>query len=942
MSRLTALAACLVPVAASSISLAMESQSLDAIHQEAQARRQAASSALLEAFPGARLDETGGRITTVSGTAFGSGATPEAAAEQFRAQYAGLFGVPAEQLAPRSFLENEIHTLQLMPDRVNGGYKFTLVLYRQEVDGIPVFRSDLRLLVRNQPGSPLVLARSSLRNVGALTLNRAVATRQDLARAAAFLDEPTLARFTAPQEMIWAGVEDMEVEPRHALVFYAETGPETAPAGYQAFLYVTDAFTGDILYRESAVHHVDITGNVSGMATELPKAAECNNEILQPMPYAAVNIQGQGTVYADADGNFTIPNAGSSDVTVESRVSGRRFIVTDQQGATPVLSQVVTPPGPANFLHNSANNNEFVRASVNCYVEANRVRDMVVAANPTYPTIGTQVNMGVNPNIGQNCNAFYSPSAQTINFYIAGGGCYNSGFGDVVHHEYGHHVVQMGGSGQGQYGEGTGDCMGVLLSDQPILGFGFQTNCNAGIRTADNTLQYPCNGAIHTCGQLISGCVWDLRNLLVQTEPLNYRTILRDLVVNAVPLHGASSNIAPDITEDYLTLDDDDANLANGTPHCYEINTAFKKHNMGSPSVPSFTWSYPGGRPSIVPPNAMSTIDVNASGGCPTPLPGTGKVSYRIGTSGSFTTVPMAVLGPNQYRATLPAAACLDTIQYYFTVDHASGSTISDPINAPSVVYSTLASSGEVVLVNYNFQANPGWTVSGSVADGAWDPNPGVPVNCSRGDPPSDYDGSGNCWMTDNSAANNCNSDVDDGTTTLTSQVFNLSAMTSPIVSYARWYSNSTGNNPQTKTMVIEISTNGGATWSNLETIGPTTSSPHPQVTGGWYYVSYAVPNSSQFRIRFSASDTGTGTGSIVEAAIDAFSIKEYQCPPACPPATGDMNQDTFVNGDDIAFFVDGVFGSPPFALMCAGDFNSSLNLDVGDVDGFVAALIVP
>ena len=30
----------------------------------------------------------------------------------------------------------------------------------------------------------------------------------------------------------------------------------------------------------------------------------------------------------------------------------------------------------------------------------------------------------------------------------------------MVHHEYGHHLVNVGGSGQGQYGEGMSDVMG--------------------------------------------------------------------------------------------------------------------------------------------------------------------------------------------------------------------------------------------------------------------------------------------------------------------------------------------------------------------------------------------------------------------------------------------------------------------------------------------------
>ena len=74
--------------------------------------------------------------------------------------------------------------------------------------------------------------------------------------------------------------------------------------------------------------------------------------------------------------------------------------------------------------------------------------------------IANQTAFTVNVNIGSNCNAFYNGSS--INFYTSGGGCNNTAFSDVVHHEYGHHLVNVGGSGQGAYGEGQSDVMGGL------------------------------------------------------------------------------------------------------------------------------------------------------------------------------------------------------------------------------------------------------------------------------------------------------------------------------------------------------------------------------------------------------------------------------------------------------------------------------------------------
>jgi hypothetical protein len=246
----------------------------------------------------------------------------------------------------------------------------------------------------------------------------------------------------------------------------------------------------------------------------------------------------------------------------------------------------VTPPGPADFEHNGSNT-ESVRAQVNAYVEANKVRDLVILHNPAYPSVSTEEYFPVYVNRTDGyCpgNAWYS-SAQSINFCSAGGDYPNTAWSGVVHHEYGHRLVNAAGSGQGQYGEGMGDVMGLLLSDDPGCGgYGFYGDCATSLRSADNTLQYPCSGGIHYCGQLLSGCVWDTRNELVVTEPEAYLDIISNLAINAMLVH-TGDLITPQITIDFLTLDDDDGNIGNGTPHRDEICAGFGAHNMDCPPL---------------------------------------------------------------------------------------------------------------------------------------------------------------------------------------------------------------------------------------------------------------------------------------------------------------------------------------------------------------------
>jgi len=644
-------------------------------------------------------------------------------------------------------------------------------------------------------------------------------------------------------------------------------------------LYIVDAETGEVLYREDRIlHGGGVTGNVSGLATQGIGADICEPEELTAMPYARVSI-GADVAYADANGDFIIPGVGGGAVTVESRVEGLWFNVNNIAGTDTVLSQNVIPPGPANFVHNAANSSELIRAEVNGYVEANVARDFVLTYNPAYPVINNQMSFDVNVNINNNCNAFYNGSS--INFYTSGGGCSNTANSTVVHHEYGHHLVQVGGSGQGAYGEGMGDLIGVLITDQPILAIGFQNNCNAGLRTADNSLQYPCSGEIHFCGQLLSGCVWSTRNELLASNPLTYLDILSNLTVNSILLHSGSS-ITPQITIDFLTLDDDDAVLCNGTPHLNEIIAGFGAHNMLPPLLDI---TFPDGLPQLILPGGGTSIPVTVWCVIAPPQPGTGVVHVDVGAG--FVAIPMDEVVPNVYDAVFPAVDCGTQVAYYFSAETTTGQDVVTPPGAPANTFMVPSATSLEVTFLDDFDADLGWTVTnaGGLTDGPWER--GIPAGGgNRGDPPTDADGSGQCYVTDNADGN---SDVDDGSTTLTSPVMDATVGT-PIIAYYRWFSNTEGNAPFQDIFVVEVSDDGGSSWVTLETVGPA----GPEVDGGWFLKAFLIADfvalTDQFRIRFIASDTDPQ--SIVEAGVDGVRLTAVLCERSIP---GDLDGDGIV-----------------------------------------------
>jgi len=650
------------------------------------------------------------------------------------------------------------------------------------------------------------------------------------------------------------------------------------------------------------IHFTDVTGTVQGLATPGAKANICTEEILFAYPWAKVDISGGSTVYADGNGNFTIPNAGTSAVTVRSYVDGMWFTIDNRAGAEETLSASVTPPGPVNFIHNQANT-DMILAQTNIYIAGNQCRDWVLEHCPTFPGVPTDTGVPtvVNRTDGYcPCNARSSSLDGSINFCQPGGvtgcnPCPNTAWQSVLNHEYGHHCIDFTISGQDEYGEGMADCFSMLPVDDPNLGYGFCSNCNAGLRTADNDCQYlasgcsTCGSESHDCGMLLSGIVWDIRNNLVVTEPVNYLDILSDIVVNSILVH-SGTGINAQIAIDFLTLDDTDGNLDNGTPHWSEICGGFTAHGISCPALNPIAFEYPSGRPEMATPNQPTTFQVNvvALGG--TPVAGSGQLHYSL-DGGSYTAVSMTQTSPNHYDATLPAADCGHRYNWYVSAQASGAGTFTDPSGAPTGSYSAPVATGTTTPFQDAFETNLGWTVGDTGDDattGLWSRN--VPQTTAA-QPGADHSDPGTmCWVTDYRAGSGVGSyDVDGGKTTLKSPTIDLSSVAEPTISYWRWYSNDEGASPNADTFVVDISNNNGTSWVNVETVGPTGS----EVSGGWFYHEFRVADkvapTALIKLRFVASDEGDG--SIIEAAIDDFMVVGYSCEPVATCSDGILNQ---------------------------------------------------
>jgi len=308
----------------------------------------------------------------------------------------------------------------------------------------------------------------------------------------------------------------------------------------------------------------------------------------------------------------------------------------------------------------------------------------------------------------------------------------------------------------------------------------------------------------------------------------------------------------------------------------------------------------PLGTPDAIDPDGTTQIlfSVKAADGL---IPDFDTASMLVATSGEtfYKIVEADPLAPGlgALKAGFPEAACGSQTEYSFSIHATDGSVTLFP--AGGVAEPLLAWVADEVVDHalVDFETAEGWTVESdeSLSDGEWEL--GVPVADGGNAPTSDYDGSGQCFLTDNESGN---SDVDGGPTTLISPPFDLSNAERPVLSYARWFNNDDLDEDR---LDVEV-TADGETWILLESVGH---------VPGWRLAQFnlreQVPLTDAVQVRFSVADSPNT--SKTEAAIDRFRIQDFLCDPDC---VADFNGDGVLDILDFAAFTAAFNGEDPAA----------------------------
>jgi V8-like Glu-specific endopeptidase len=273
--------------------------------------------------------------------------------------------------------------------------------------------------------------------------------------------------------------------------------------------------------------------------------------------------------------------------------------------------------------------------------------------------------------------------------------------------------------------------------------------------------------------------------------------------------------------------------------------------------------------PNPIAPGTTSAVRMSVFG---SPIAGTQTLFFRASSALTFSSILMTDLGSGLYEGALPAFACGDEPEYYITAQDAGCGLLSLPPNAPVDFY-TLGVGTEVVTFSDNFESDLAWgtSVFGASA-GAWER--GVPIDDGGNafDPASDGDGSGSCYLTQNTPGE---SDVDNGEVRLTSPLLDFTGGNRGLLyTYFLNLSNDDGSD----TMQVEVNSIGGVgTW--------TTVALH-DVSKGLAWTSVVITESeltglgvtltNTMRVRFRVTDAGAA--STVEAGVDAVKVGEIVC----------------------------------------------------------------
>ena len=593
------------------------------------------------------------------------------------------------------------------------------VRFRQEHGEVPAQQAAVNVLL-DLEGRVLSVQSTAFVGLELLSALPSVGASQaeQVARASFRTETGRVATRVTTPRLVWSAPLDavglpLVAQPRLAWYLEAYDEPaESEPAGRRLAI---DAERGVLLWSAEAIHHFDVRGTVRAFVTPgfAPDSA-ANPEVATPMRHLRVSAAGLTTT-TDLNGAFSFPTLSSATpVTIDFR--GPFNNVLNDAGAEYSLTQTVPANSSTTLTMNPAST-ALITAQGNAFHHVNLLRDWVRSVLPNDAT--ADFVMTANVNLAQTCNAYYNGSS--TNYFQAGGSCVNTAYSTVIAHECGHWLNDRYGLGNGPdgMGEGNADVAAMYLYDTPLVGQDF-CGPGCGIRSGWNTRQFcgdlfgGCYGEVHADGEVWMGAAWKVRDRLNQALGNAVGDATADLLFLSWMNAYSQGAIKSVIETQWLLLDDDDANLNNGTPHYAQIDGGFRA--QGFPGVEL--------RPLTI--ESLPLIADQSTERGPYPVdcrivPQFGQALteaklFRRVNGGAWQEVDLVAQGEQRWSHHIPPAVSPAQVDWYVRASDALGTTVYAPQGAPAITHGFRIGTPAVVSIERFDAGTAGWT-SGTYGD---------------------------------------------------------------------------------------------------------------------------------------------------------------------------------------------------------------------------------
>jgi cysteine-rich repeat protein len=493
-----------------------------------------------------------------------------------------------------------------------------------------------------------------------------------------------------------------------------------------------------------------------------------------PAPDTFITANGSAATTAD-DGTFAW--TGSTAASVMPGLIGSYVQIINQAG-TLATATLTAQPGAATGW--SLAGDEISDAQLSTYIYASRAKAKARLINPAVSAwLDQQLPFYVNET-GISCNAFTTTT--DLHFFRGDSTCENTGrVADIVFHEFGHALhfhSLIAGAGQFELNltEGLADFNAANLTEDPGVGRGLYYD-DSPVRQIDPygfDWRWPDDNDVdaHLEGRIISGALWDLRTTFIRELGHDPGVVLTDQIFAGVMQRAAD---IPSAYTAALVADDDDANLANGTPHYCEIQRAFGPHGIADANY----------QRTIVSPPVVDGQSISVSvatpvqaGACPVAHVTSIEVGWQPGAAlgGTFRLDQQG----DTWTGTFPDVAAGTIVTYSIDATLDDGSHVALPENPADPMYQMFAGIPREIWCEH-FETDPHWPQTG----GEWQWGAPFSPPLTSHDPPSAHGGTG-VWGTKLDSTGLYDPSI---TTTTTSPQIDVSAYQNVHLQYWRWLS---------------------------------------------------------------------------------------------------------------------------------------------------------